>query len=123
VSVSSLAYYTNQELPGIPFRWADETDDVLDYSAGFTFHADLVRGDSIIASESTNIVGAASSPNVTISKWSSTTLTAIAADLTTLGRRTQSYELRLYARRVADSADDVLKPGAPPIVQFTVAAT
>jgi hypothetical protein len=120
---NGLTYYTDQELPGIPFEWLDYDGSIIDFSSGWSFTVKLIRGNTVVASQTTSITGAATSPNITLAGWTSATLTLMAADLTSLGRTSNDYKLLLYARRSADSADDVLRPAAPPVVTFKTAAT
>lgn len=121
---TTFTYYTDQELPEITFEWTNNDGTVVDFSSGWTFTAKLVRvsTNALVTSQSSDIVGDDILPNVTLQKWASATLTAIAADLTAHSRTSDAYELRLYARRTADSADDVLKPGAGPQILFKAPA-
>jgi len=112
-------YYTDQEKPGLQFEYKDN-GTVVDLSSGYTFTVELVRGSTIVTSQTTNLTGAATSPNFAMSEWTSAVLTAIAADLTALGLRSYNYEFRPYAR--ANSKDEVLTSQAPKYVTFTLAA-
>jgi hypothetical protein len=117
------AWFTDQELPGIPFEVKDQNDAIVDYSSGWSsFTAKLVRGSTLVASQTTGVTGAATSPNITIASWTSATLALIAADLVTLGATSQNYELRVYARRTSDSADEVPTSSRALTVQFKTAA-
>jgi hypothetical protein len=119
--MSTRVYYTDQELPGIPFEWLDGTGAIINFSSGWTFTTKLARGGVVIATQTAQLTGAATSPNITLAKWDSALLTSIAADIVApIDHR--DYQLLLYARRTADTADDVLKPGAPPIIRFVTAA-
>ena len=113
-------YYTDQEKPGLAIEYKDGST-IVDLSSGYTFTAELVRGTTIVASQTTNMTGAATSPNFTMSEWTAAVLTAIAADLVTLGVDSYNYEYRPYAR--ANSKDEVLTSQADPkFVQFIKAA-
>lgn len=115
------AWFTDQEKPGIVIEHRDPvTNTVVDFSSGYTFTAQIVRGTSKIVTQTTNMTGAATSPNFTMSEWDAATLTAVAADLATLGVDSYPYEFRPYAR--ANSKDEVPTSMRPLIVQFKVAA-
>lgn len=113
--------FTDQEKPGIQIEHLDaDGTSVVDLSSGYTFTAQVVRGQTIVASITTNMTGAATSPNFTMSEWPAAALTSIAADLTTLGVTSYNYEYRPYAR--ANSKDEVLTALQPMTVQFRAAA-
>lgn len=112
--------YTDQEKPGIQIEYKDN-GTVVDLSSGYTFTAELVRGTTIVASQTSNMTGAATSPNFTLSEWTSALLALIAADLTAQGLTSYDYEFRPYAR--ANSKDEVLTSQTDPkFVRFTQAA-
>ncbi len=115
------AWFTDQEKPGIPIEYRDPvTDTVVDFSSGYTFTAQIVRGATKVVTQTTNMTGAATSPNFTMSEWDAATLTAIAADLTSLGVTSYNYEFRPYAR--ANSKDEVPTSLEPLIIRFKAAA-
>ena len=112
-------YYTDQEKPGLQFEYKDN-GTVVDLSSGYTFTVELVRGTTIVASQTTNLTGAATSPNLVMSEWTSALLALIAADLTAQGVTTYNYECRPYAR--ANSKDEVLTSQNPKFIEFILAA-
>ena len=115
------AWFTDQEKPGIPIEYRDPvTNTVVDFSSGYTFSAQIVRGTTKVVTQTTNMTGAATSPNFVMSEWDAATLTAIAADLTALGIDSYNYEFRPYAR--ANSKDEVPTAMEPVIIRFKAAA-
>jgi len=115
-------WFTDQEKPGIQIEHLDaDGTTIVDLSSGYTFTLELVRGNTIVASQTTNMTGAATSPNFTMSEWTSAVLTAVASDLTTLGVSSYNYEARPYFRN--SSKDEVPTSMQPLIVQFKVAAS
>ncbi len=113
------SWFTDQEKPGIQIEHKD-AGVLVDLSSGYTFTAELVRGTTIVASQTTNMTGAATSPNFTMSSWTSAVLTSIAADMVTLGVTVQNYEYRPYLR--ASGVDEVPTSLRPLTVQFKTAA-
>jgi hypothetical protein len=105
VSSNYHTWYTDQELPGIPIAiYATDGTTLLDLTTGslFTATVQLVRGSAIVVTQSTNITlydGVGEAYNLTVDKWASGTLTAVAADLTTQGKTTSAYEVRPKYRR------------------------
>lgn len=116
------SWFSNQELPGIPLEHVDKDGNVVDLSSGWTASAKLVSGSTIVVTQTDNITLAATSPNITISKWSSATLTAVASNLTASGKREQDFDLQVYLNRTADSADEVPMSTRRLIVRFRAAA-
>lgn len=116
------SWYTNQELPGIPLEHVDKDGNVVDLSSGWTASAKLVVGTTVVVTQTDNITLAATSPNITINKWSSATLTAVASNLSTSGKSQQTFDLQVYLNRTADSADEVPTSSRPLVVQFKPAA-
>ena len=117
------SWFTNQELPGIPFDHRDADGALVDLSTGdWTFSGLLVNPatNAIVATQSSDFTGAATSPNLTLNKWASGTLTAVTTDMGTT--KTKVYELRVYLRRVADSADEVPMSTNPLRIEFKLAA-
>jgi len=116
------SWYTDQELPGIPIELLDSSGDVADLSSGWTaVAARLVdSSNAIVVSQTDNMTLAATSPNITINRWSATTLSAVATAMGTTKQVT--YELRVYVRRSSDSADEVPMSSAPLRVEFKLAA-
>lgn len=100
-------YRADQELPGDAIVWRDRDNNLIDFSTGWTFTVKicLYGTTAVLASKTTGITGAATSPNVTIA-WSATDFTALTAGA--------MYAYFLYARRTADNLDDVFNPGDPP---------
>ena len=116
------SWFTDQELPGIPIELLDTDDTVVDLSSGWTAVAARLVYDSnaIVYSQTDNITLAATSPNITINRWSAATLTAVATAMGTTKQVT--YELRVYVRRTSDSADEVPMSSTPVRVEFKLAA-
>lgn len=117
------SWYTDQELPGIPIELQDTDGTVVDLSSGWTATAARLvdSSNAIVVSQTDNITLAATSPNITINRWSAATLTAVATALGTTKQAT--YELRVYVRRSSDSADEVPMSSVPVRVEFKLAAT
>jgi len=116
------SWFTDQELPGIPIELLDTDGTVVDLSSGWTATAARLINDSnaIVYSQTDNITLAATSPNITINRWSAATLTAVATAMGTTKQVT--YELRVYVRRTSDSADEVPMSSTPVRVEFKLAA-
>jgi len=119
-------WFTDQEKPGIPFEHKDRDGTVVDFSTGYTFTAKVCRNVAgvltAVASQTGNITGAASSPNVTLAKWEAATLTAIAADLTALGASSANYEVHMYVKDPGTD-DEVITSDSPLSVVFRAAAS
>ena len=117
------SWYTDQELPGIPLELLDSNGNVADLSSGWTASAaKLVDStNTTVVSQTDNMTLAATSPNITINRWSAATLTAVATAMGTT--KAATYELRVYVRRVSDSADEVPMSTVPLRVEFKLAAT
>jgi len=117
------SWYTDQEIPGIPIELLDASGNVVDLSSGWTATAAKLVDSSnvVVVSQTDNMTLAATSPNIVINRWSATTLSAIATAMGTTKQVT--YELRVYVRRTADSADEVPMSSAPLRVEFKLAAT
>jgi len=123
--VSYHTWYTDQERPGIPIVIYDtDGTSILALASGYTATVQLVKmaTSTIVVTQSADITLASTSPNLTISKWSATTLTAVAADLLATGRASQDYEVRPYVRLTADSTDEVPTSTEQLIVTFRPAA-
>lgn len=106
-------YRADQELPAIAVAWSDRDGTLIDFSTGWTFTAKIALATNptvVLATKTTGITGAATSPNVTIDFSTSDFSALTAAAAGTL------YVVHLYARRTADSKDRVFRPSAP--VQF-----
>jgi hypothetical protein len=55
------------ELPDDAFEWTDRSDGLIDFSTGWTFTVEVGFPDQdALLTKTTNITGAATSPNVTI---------------------------------------------------------
>lgn len=117
------SWYTDQELPGIPLELLDTNGDVVDLSSGWSATAAKLvdSSNAVVVSQTDNMTLAATSPNITITRWSATTLSTIATAMGTTKQVT--YELRVYIRRTSDSADEVPMSTAPLRVEFKLAAT
>ena len=117
------SWYTDQELPGIPLELFDINGDVVDLSSGWTVIAAKIvdSTNTTVVSQTDNMSLAATSPNITINRWSTATLTAIATAMGT--KKAVTYELRVYVRRQSDSANEVPMSTTPLRVEFKLAAT
>ena len=117
---NEYAYRADQELPSIGLDWRDRDGNLIDYSTGWTFTVKFTSTEdtTIIGTpKTTGITGAATSPNVVID-WSTSDWSSLTASAT--GTK---YKLHLYARRTADSKDDVFAPNDPPrIVLYSAPA-
>ena len=107
----AYAYRIGQELPSMAFEWLDRDGAVIDFSSGWTFAAKLALATdpgTIVATISSGITGAATSPNVVID-WSTT-----AFDALTPAAGGTVYVVHLIASRTSDSKDREFSPGNPP---------
>lgn len=110
-----IAYRADQELPSIGLQWLDRDGAIIDFSTGWTLTVKLALAsapNTIVATKSAGITGAATSPNVTID-WSTSDFTGLTPAATGT-----SYVAHVYARRNSDSKDRVFKPGTP--IQITL---
>lgn len=106
----NYTYRKDQELPAIGVEWLDNTGTTIDFSSGWTFSLKLCAStapSTVVATKTSGISGAASSPNVTID-WS----TSDFSTLTAAGSGT-IYVAHLYARRTSDNKDNVFSPADP----------
>jgi hypothetical protein len=94
VSQTQIMLWADQELPSTPFVWNDTNGTLIDFSSGYTFTLEISRNGTIVASKTSGITGAATSPNVIID-WAAGEVAAL-SDL---------YDVRLIARRTSDSKD------------------
>lgn len=108
-------YRQDQELPSFAVAWYDNADALINFSSGYTFTVKLVDlADGTVAlTKTTNISGAATSPNVTVA-WA-------AGELSTLTARHQ-YAVHLVANNGAGT-DRVFRPGNPPTIRITATPT
>ena len=109
--LTDYEYRADQELPSMAFEWRDGSGSVIPFSSGWTFTVKVAKASNptvVLLTKTAGLVGADSSPNVTI-LWSTTDF----AGLTSTQSGTD-YVVWLYARRTADSKDDVFSPGDPP---------
>ena len=111
----AYVYRADQELPVSTVEWLDNTGATRDFSAGWTFTAKVCAASAattVLLSKTTGITGAATLPNITIA-WSTTDFSGLSASETGA-----AYVCHLYARRTADTKDDVFSPGKP--ISFTL---
>lgn len=105
---TAWAMEVGQELPALPLEWLDKDGSVIDFSSGWTFTVKLSTQTAptvAVLTKTSGITSAATSPNVTID-WTTSELASLTAGGTV-------YELRVIARRTADSKDRVFRPGDP----------
>jgi hypothetical protein len=107
-------FRTDQELPVIPMHWANEDGTARDFSTGWTFTAKLGLASTpsvTLLTKSAGITGAATYPNISIAmavaEW---------AGLATPPETGTRYVFTVYARRTADSRDEVFPGDGPQIL-------
>ena len=107
-----------QELPALPIEWLDADGNAIDFSSGWTFTVKISASGAptvALVTKTSGITGAATLPNVTID-WTT-------SELSSLPAAGAKYDVRLIARRTADSKDRVFRPGDPIKLQlFSTAA-
>lgn len=112
MSTPNYGYRIGQELPSMAFEWLDgATGAVIDFSSGWTFTASIAAANApgtVLATITTGITGAATSPNVTID-WA----TDAFDDLTPAAAGTV-YVVHLVATRTSDSKQRPFAPLNPP---------
>jgi hypothetical protein len=92
----AVEYQIGEELDDIQITWNDSLGGVRQFATGWTFELKIgALASAALVTKTTNIVGANTAPNVTIS-WA-------AGELDTLPAGT--YTGQLKARRTADSKD------------------
>ena len=107
------AYRADQELPSLALTWKDRDGNVRDFSSGYTFTVKLALASApttVVATKSSGITGAATSPNVVVD-WSTSDFTGLTA-----ASGGTDYVAHVYARRTADSKDAVFNPANPPVI-------
>ena len=103
--MADYTYVKDQELSSLAVAWYDYAGNLLDVSTGYTFMVKIAARDTpttTIITKSTNITGAATSPNLLIN-WdvnAFSTLTAAGA----------VYVLWIIATRTADGKHRVFSP-------------
>lgn len=107
--MAHVTYLAGCELPDTALTWYDSSDNLIDFSAGYTFTAKVgTPGSTALITKTTGITGAATSPNVTIA-WSTAELASLTAQA--------NYAIQVIARRTSDSKDR----GFPVAISLTVA--
>lgn len=107
----AYSYRIGQELPSMAFEWLDRDGAVIDFSTGWTFAAKIADADdpgTILATVTTGITGAATSPNVTIDWATDAFDTLVPAEAGSV------FVVHLIATRTADSKDREFSPANPP---------
>jgi len=94
--VTSIVYNEGAELPDQALDWRDYNNDVINFSSGWTFTVMAVSPSATTTLSTTTVVGAATSPNATIS-FSTADLAALTQDT--------DYRLIVRANRTSDSRD------------------
>lgn len=91
-----MQYVTGSDLPDLAVSWYDSNGNLIDFSTGYTYQVKVAPVNSLVASftKTTNITGAATAPNLTIS-WSTS------GELNSLSEGT--YEVQIQATRTSDS--------------------
>lgn len=90
-----LEYIQGSDLPDSAITWLDNSGQPIDFSSGYTFEARIGNpGQAALVTKTTGILGASTTPNITIT-WANT------GELNTL--TPGSYDLDLRATRTADS--------------------
>jgi hypothetical protein len=70
----ALVYYRGAELPDAEITWLDSSNNIIDFSSGYTFVAKLgTPGSTALLTKSSGITGAATAPNVLIA-WTANEL-------------------------------------------------
>lgn len=106
-------YYVGQALPALALEWKDRDSNLIDYSSGWTFRVDLLSsGGTIMASKTTGITGAATSPNVIID-WANTDFDGLSGN----------YRVYIKATRTSDSKFRVFNDETLPSIRIVTAPT
>lgn len=67
------------DLPDLAISWLDRTGSIIDYSSGYTFTVKVgVEGGAASITKTSNIVGAATSPNILVS-WATSEIGTLSA--------------------------------------------
>lgn len=84
------------DLPDLALTWKDRSGNLIDFSSGWTFSVKVgvVAGTALIT-KTTNITGAATAPNLTIS-WATSEVGTLAAG---------SYVVEIIATETSDSRE------------------
>jgi hypothetical protein len=90
-----VTYIQGAELPDILVTWRDSDGAIINFSSGWTFTLRLGQLGQAAILTKTDLVGAATAPNLTIS-WSNTEIENLAA---------QTYTMQIIARHVATGKD------------------
>lgn len=109
--MSTYTYRADQELPAMALEWLDRDGTVIDFSTDYNFTVQLTRKTqptTVVATKTTGVTGAATSPNVLID-WSTSDFSGLTAE-----DNGTTYLVHVTARRTADSKDRVFSPGSPP---------
>jgi hypothetical protein len=90
-----VTYIQGAELPDILVTWKDENGNVINFSSGWTFTLRLGQLGQAAVLTKTDLVGAATAPNLTIS-WTSTEIESLAVN---------TYTMQIIARHVSSGKD------------------
>lgn len=101
-------YRQDQEVPSFAVTWKDRDGTIINFATGYTFQVLLVNAltGTIALTKTTNITGAATSPNVTVA-WPTGELNIAAG----------YYYLHL--RATTGGADRLFSPAALPEIRIT----
>jgi hypothetical protein len=65
--MSEWVYRQDAEIPSFAVEWRDGNGALINFASGYTFQVLLVNtSDAVVLTKTTNITGAATSPNVTV---------------------------------------------------------
>jgi len=101
-----FVYLTEQEYPSIQLIWKDGNDAAFSFSSAYKCTVMLAEEGEAVATKTSGVVGASTSPNVTIN-WPIGELDIAPGD----------YNLIVTARDDV-SKDRMFRPGSPPQVQI-----
>jgi hypothetical protein len=113
--MTAWVYRQDQELPSFAVNWYQKiagVDTLIDFSTGYTFQLLLVNttDGTIALTKTTNITGAATSPNVTAA-WAAGELNLTPGN----------YLAHLKA--TTGTSDRIFNPGRPPTITITATPT
>lgn len=109
--IPEYQYRADQELPAMALEWLDGSGALQQFATGWAFTVKVAKASAplaVLLTKTVGVVGANTSPNITIS-WTTSDFTALAASPSGT-----DYVVYTYARRTADTKDDVFNPGNLP---------
>jgi len=106
--VSDYVYRADQETPSFAVAWKDRDGDLVDFSSGYTFTAQLVKAGVVALTKTAGIAGNSTSPNVTVA-WTTDELDGLSG----------VYEVHLKA--TTGGADRFFRPGNWPTITIEAA--